>query len=116
MLSKYADEKDHPKTPTCSHQSEATEIVRQKDHSKSVAHHSAVHSTLVGLCRYVCHFIGTNTDRKGNERKVSAASMDLSPFLALLPIALLSLVFFFSTGRKSKQLEFISARVHELLI
>jgi len=42
--------------------------------------------------------------------------MDLSPFLALLPIALLSLVFFFSTGRKSKQLEFISARVHELLI
>jgi len=101
MLSKYADEKDHPKTPTCSHQSEATEIVRQKDHSKSVAHHSAVHSTLVGLCRYVCHFIGTNTDRKGNERKVSAASMDLSPFLALLPIALLSLVFFFSTGRKS---------------
>ncbi|CAD6269654.1 unnamed protein product [Miscanthus lutarioriparius] len=27
--------------------------------------------------------------------------MDLSPFLALLPIALLSLVFFFSTGRKA---------------
>ena len=50
MLSKYADEKDHPKTPTCSHQSEATEIVRQKDHSKSVAHHSAVHSTLVSIC------------------------------------------------------------------
>ena len=68
MLSKHADEQDHiARHQPCSHQSEATEIVRQKDHSNL----SLTTRSLPLTPRFVVDMFAillAQTDRKGNEQ------------------------------------------------